>query len=132
LSKGDVVNIRELTERTGVAERQIRYLIAEGFMPSPTGGRAHATYGEEHVAAIRRYTKLRELGFPPAAIKLLLQVGEGAPFPIAPGVTLVVNPDLLGSGTNVKPILDRVTTLLNDLLKEPIDADALKRTAHHD
>jgi DNA-binding transcriptional MerR regulator len=125
------VNIRELGELTGVAERQIRYLIAEGFMPSPTGGRAHATYGAEHVAAIRRYTKLRELGFPPAAIKLLLQAGEGAPFPIAPGVTLVINPDLLGSGANVKPILDRVTTLLNDLLKEPINADALKRTAHH-
>jgi hypothetical protein len=47
-------------------------------------------------------------------------------------VTLVINPDLLGSGANVKPLLDRLTILLNDLLKEPIDADALKRTAHHD
>jgi DNA-binding transcriptional MerR regulator len=126
------VNIRELTQLTGIAERQIRYLVAERFMLPPTGGRAHATYGEEHVAAIRRYTKLRELGFPPAAIKLLLQAGEGAPFPVAPGVTLVINPDLLGSGANVKPLLDRLTILLNDLLKEPIDADALKRTAHHD
>ncbi len=112
------MNIHELTAVTGVPERQIRYLIAEGFIPSPRGGRARATYGDDHVAAIRRYNALRELGFPPAAIKLLLETGEGAPFPVAPGVTLVVDPALIGSGVRVEPLATRVAELLNDLLRE--------------
>src|SRR5262245_11393177 len=89
------MHIRELRARTGEAERQIRYLIAEGFIPPPRGGRANADYGEDHVAAISRYARLRDLGFPPAAIKLLLQAGEGTPFPVAPGVTLVIDSKLL-------------------------------------
>ena len=88
------MNIRELVGPTGIPERQIRYLIAEGFMPAPHGGASNADYGDDHVAAINRYTRLRELGFPPAAIKLLLEGGQGAPFPVAPGITLVVDPDL--------------------------------------
>lgn len=117
------MNIRELVARTGVAERQVRYLIAEGFVPPPSGGRSNADYGEDHVVAIVRYTRLRDLGFPPAAIKLLLQSREGAPFPVAPGVTLVVDPQLLGSGTPVEPVLDAVRRVLTDLMKEPADAD---------
>jgi DNA-binding transcriptional MerR regulator len=116
------MNIRELAARTGLAERQIRYLIAEGFIPPPRGGRANADYDEDHVAAIIRYTRLRDLGFPPAAIKLLLQTREGAPFPVAPGVTLVLDPKLLGSGTPVEPIIDSIRRLLTDLLEEPVHA----------
>ena len=112
------MNIRELVSITGMPERQMRYLIAEGFMPPPRGGRANADYGDDHVAAIHRYTRLRDLGFPPAAIKLLLEGGQGAPFPVAPGVTLVIDPQLLGSGTDTGPLVDRIATLLTELLKE--------------
>ena len=112
------MNIRELTSRTSIAERQIRYLIAEGFMPAPHGGRSNADYDDDHVVAIQRYTRLKELGFPPAAIKLLLQGGHGAPFTVAPGITLVVNPDLLGQVADVTPIINRATALLKDLLEE--------------
>ena len=113
------MHIRELIERTGIAERQVRYLISEGFMPPPQGGRANADYGEDHVAAVARYVRLHELGFPPAAIKLLMQAREGAPFPVAPGITLVVDPALLGSGKPAKPLADRVNRLLSDILMEP-------------
>jgi len=115
------MNIRELAARTGVAERQVRYLIAEGFIPPPRGGRANADYGDDHAAAIDRYARLRDLGFPPAAIKLLLQAREGAPFPVAPGLTLVVDPKLLASGMPVQPVVESVQSLLTDLfkLKEP-------------
>ena len=112
------MNIRELTSRTGIAERQIRYLIAEGFMPAPHGGRSNADYDDDHVVAIQRYSRLKELGFPPAAIKLLLQGGHGAPFTVATGITLVVNPDLLGQVADVTPIINRATALLKDLLEE--------------
>ena len=113
------MNIRELVAITGIPERQMRYLIAEGFMPPPRGGRANADYGDDHVAAIRRYTRLRELGFPPAAIKLLREAKEGAPFPVAPGVTLVVDPQLLGSGGMPVPWPIGSQHCSPTLLKEP-------------
>jgi MerR family transcriptional regulator, copper efflux regulator len=112
------MDMRELTRLLRVTERQVRYLIAEGFVPPPRGGRANADYGDHHVTAIRRYNRLRELGFPPAAIKLLLEAREGAPFTIAPGVTLVVEPNLLGSGTPPGPLIERIAKLLTDLLKD--------------
>ncbi len=115
------MNIHELTGRAGVPERQVRYLIAEGFIPPPRGGRARAEYGEDHLAGIGRYTRLRALGFPPAAIKLLLQAREGAPFAVAPGITLVVDPGLIGSGAEIGPLADRVIQLLTDLLKDKRD-----------
>jgi DNA-binding transcriptional MerR regulator len=110
------MRMNELTDLTGIAERQVRYLIAEGFIPPPRGGRANADYGEDHVAAIRRYIRLRDLGFPPAAIKLLLQAREGAPIPVAPGITLVVDPNLIGSGTDVGDLAERIVTLLSKIL----------------
>lgn len=112
------MRIRDLTDLTGTAERQVRYLIAEGFVPPPRGGRSNADYGDDHVAAIRRYMRLRDLGFPPAAIKLLLQAQEGAPFPIAPGITLVVAPDLLATGAPVEPLVEHIRRILTELLKE--------------
>ncbi len=113
------MHIRELASLVCLPERQIRYLIAEGFMPPPRGGRAHADYGEDHLAAARRYTRLRSLGFPPAAIKVLLSAREGVPFPVADGrITVLVSPDLLGSGEDVAQYLDQLRDLLTDLFRE--------------
>ena len=113
------MHIRELVARTGISERQVRYLIAEGFMPPPTGGRAMADYGEAHVEAIQRYLSVRALGFPPAAIRKLLEAKEGAPFPVAPGITLVVDPLLLNSSTPIKPVLARLKEILIKIFREP-------------
>jgi MerR family copper efflux transcriptional regulator len=121
------VNLRELVRLTGVAERQVRFLIAEGFMPPPGGGRANADYGDDHVAAIGRYMRLHDLGFPPAAIRILLQAEEGVPFPIAPGITLVVAPGMLGSGLPAGPLVDRIRDTLTRLLQEPEHDDARSR-----
>ena len=119
------MNIRELAAATGIAERQVRYLIAEGFMPPPRGGRATAEYGDDHATAIHRYQRLRQLGFPPAAIRVLLQSGEGAPFPVAPGITLVVDPAMLGGGADTAPLLARLAALLTDILKKDPHPTAL-------
>jgi DNA-binding transcriptional MerR regulator len=131
LSKGCAVNIRDLIRLTAIPERQVRYLIAEGFVPAPRGGRANADYGDDHVAAIRRYVRLRDLGFPPAAIKLLLQAKEGVPLVVAPGVTLVVDPNLIGSGAESGPLVERIKDLLADLLKEQTSND-VDRAANQD
>ncbi len=112
------MNMKQLSERTGLTPRQIRYLIAEGFMPPPAGGRTYADYGEEHTTAIRRYTRLKELGFPPAAIRVLLKAREGVPFPVADGITLVVAPDLHASGMEVEPLVERLDDLLRKILEK--------------
>lgn len=110
------MTLRELTEVVDVAPRQVRYMIAEGFVPPPAGGRAHASYGEEHVEAIRRYMRLRGLGFTPASIRVLLQAREGVPFPVAPGITLVVEPALVASGEPVEPLLRRIESRLAEIV----------------
>lgn len=112
------MKLRELAELMGIAPRQIRYLIAEEFVPPPTGGRAHANYGKEHIDAIRRYQRLKELGLSPAAIRVLLESRHGAPFPVATGVTLVVAPDLIGSGTPAEPLIERLSELLPEILDD--------------
>lgn len=48
----------------------------------------------------------------------MLQAKEGAPFPVAPGVTLVVSPNLFGTGEPFDPIVDKIRTILSDLLRE--------------
>lgn len=106
----------DLVSATGVTPRQIRYLISEGFVPPPTGGRAHAAYSYVHVAEIRRYHRLRSLGFPPAAIRLLLNAKEGIPVPIVPGLTLVVAPELIGSGVDVSTIGAKCAEKIEQLL----------------
>ena len=112
------MKLKQLSQCTGLAPRQIRYLIAEGFMPPPTGGRAHADYGEEHRTAIGRYLRLKELGFPPAAIRVLLEARTGVPFPVADGITLVVAPDLHASGMAVEPLVERLGDLLQQILEK--------------
>lgn len=115
------MNIRELSQLTGQPERQIRYMIAEGFVPPPTGGRATADYGEAHVVAIRRYSALRSRGFTPQAIRALLESGETVPFPVAPGITLHVDPQLLGVSMDADALVDRVRQAVSLSMKEQSD-----------
>jgi MerR family copper efflux transcriptional regulator len=110
------LRLKELIERTGTVERQIRYLISEGFVPPPRGGRANAEYGEDHVEAVSRYVRLKELGFPPAAIRLLLGASAGIPFPIAKGITLVVDPAQLVSGADIEPMIRNTRDVLSRAL----------------
>jgi len=113
----------DLVRVSGTTPRQIRYLIAEGFVPPPTGGRTYATYSDVHVTAIRRYDRLRRLGFPPAAIRLLLEAREGIPVPIADGLTLVVAPDLIGRGGDVAGMAAKAAAKIEELLSEGLTDD---------
>lgn len=113
----------ELVRATGTTPRQIRYLIAEGFVPPPVGGRTYATYGAAHVVAIRRYERLRNLGFPPAAIRLLVDAKAGIPVPIANGLTLVIAPDMIGTGGDVSGIVSKAAAKIEELLAEDVSQE---------
>ncbi len=108
----------DLVSITGTTPRQIRYLIAEEFVPPTTGERTYATYNDVHVTAIRRYDRLRSLGFPPAAIRLLLDAREGIPVPIANGLTLVIALELIGSGGDVSGIAALAAAKVEELLSQ--------------
>lgn len=108
----------DLVRATGSTPRQIRYLIAEGFVPPPKGGRTYATYSDVHVTAIRRYDRLRSLGFPPAAIRLLLAAREGIPVPLADGLTLIIAPELIGRGGDAVSMAAKAAAKVEELLSE--------------
>jgi DNA-binding transcriptional MerR regulator len=89
------VRLDELAERTGLAARQVRYLISEDLVPHAGGTRANPSYDQRHVDAIERYKALRDDGHRPAKIRALLRiedlVARGGPIPLAPGVHLIVD-----------------------------------------
>jgi DNA-binding transcriptional MerR regulator len=96
-----------------VTARFVRFLVAEGVIPPPRGGRANADYGCDHLNGIRRYLSLRALGLSAARVKEIVAgaTGDGVLAPIAPGITLIVDPKKL-----VRPLRP------NEI------ADALKQT----
>lgn len=119
------MNIHELVQRTGITERQVRYLISEGIVPAPRGGRSNADYGDDHLATIQRYLSLRKLGFRPEVIRVLLETGKGVPISIAPGLTLLVDPAIF-TGVEFEHVIERLKAAAADTIQEPPHA----RTRH--
>lgn len=112
------MTLRELAAEVGATPRHIRFLIAEGLCPPPDGGRKFATYGEEHLEAVRRCRTLRQMGFPLEAVRQLQKAGRiGAPFVIAEGITLVIASERFGSGAPVEPLLEQVRGVLETALR---------------
>jgi Predicted transcriptional regulators len=91
------LDIEQLTAETGVDRRQVRFLISEGIVPRPDGGRKFPVYGQHHVDAIRDYLALRQAGMSVAAIR-----ASGLPSVLtpAPGVTVTIAPGTLVPGTD--------------------------------
>jgi hypothetical protein len=65
------MNLEKFTRLVGETPRKVRYLIAEGFIPGPTGSRCRPSYGSIHISSVRRYQELR-LKFSPLQIKAIL------------------------------------------------------------
>ena len=73
---------------------------------------------------MRRYGRLRELGFPAGGDPAAARGEVGRAVSRRAGLTLVVDPDLIGSGAPAGPILDDLRLLLEDIFRETRDADA--------
>ena len=110
--------MRELVKITGYTARQVRYLIAEGFVPSPEGGRANARYGDVHVSAIKRYQLLREAGFSPASIRLLMESQTSVPFQVIPGISLTVDPHLIAERPPIDDLDEQIKLLLDRIFSK--------------
>ena len=107
------MTLAELAQAAGVPPRQIRFMIAEGFVPPATGtGRGADVYGEEHLAKIRRYMTLHALGMKPSAIKVLMEFDEAIPIFQQGGVELRVDPSVDPQSIDVDQTLAAIARAL--------------------
>jgi MerR family transcriptional regulator, mercuric resistance operon regulatory protein len=70
------ITIGELSRRTGVNIETIRYFEKVGLLDTPSrteGG--HRVYAERHVRALSFIKRARELGFAPAEVRTMLNLG---------------------------------------------------------
>jgi len=115
------MNMSELIEAAGggqVTARFVRFLISEGVIPAPTGGRAHASYDADHLHGIISYVRLRGLGLSPAQVKSILQSsrGETVPLTIAPGVSLHIDLRSFDLKTDITQVGRRVEEALANFI----------------
>ncbi len=122
----------KLPELAGPAPRQTGHLISQESTPPPSGVRARASYGEERAVASGRYMRLKRLGFAPATIRVLLVAREGEPFPVVPGVTLILDPQLIAPEAEPEPLLKRIADLLPKSLEEDGANDRLHIVAREE
>jgi DNA-binding transcriptional MerR regulator len=67
---GDLrLSIRDLSARTGVSIRTIRYYLAAGLLPSPGARGKSASYGEEHLLRLRLVRRLVDQRVPLTEIR---------------------------------------------------------------
>lgn len=80
------LKMEDLERLTGQPRRNIRFLIAEGVVPTPLSRGRNASYGQEHVAALKLYAQLKAAGVQSiAAIKERIEAArEGGTLRIAP------------------------------------------------
>ena len=122
------MDIHTFTALVGETPRQIRFLIAEGFVPPPTGGRAKAQYGAEHVEAVRRY-RLLQADHSPAQIKLMMSAHSSkVRVPVVPGVELELDLALLGPSLDAAKAAARVQQILSGIASAA-DATAADATS---
>lgn len=112
----------DLEEVTGLPARTIRHLISEEIVPKPGGSATKPIYGEGHVAAAARYTALSSLGMKVPEIreflKLQAYVNSRIPVPIAPGLTLTVDPGFDPRTAEPKRVGDAVRAFVTALIAE--------------
>jgi len=118
------VDIKELAQRAAMPIRNVRYLISEKFVDPPrtdAGGKAHADYGEEHLAQIRMYLHLRDAGMSQRQIRAHIEgrsvreVIKGIDEVVrqlAPGLKLKVTASLVPGDVDVDEVLARVRSIL--------------------
>ena len=118
------MDIKELAQRAAMPIRNVRYLISEKFVDPPRtdeGGKAHAHYGEEHIAQIRMYQHLRDAGMSQRQIRAHIEgrsvreVIKGIDEVVrqlVPGLKLKVTASLIPEDVDVDEVLARVRSIL--------------------
>ena len=118
------MDIKELAQRAAMPIRNVRYLISEKFVDPPRtdeGGKAHADYGEEHLAQLRMYQHLRDAGMSQRQIRAHIEgrsvreviAGiDDVVRRLAPGLELKVTASLIPEDVDVDEVLAHVRSVL--------------------
>ena len=107
------MKIGEFDERMGTNARQVRFLIHEGFVPSP-GTTSAASYGVMQEEALARYQSKRAAGMTPVQIKAEMKDVMPLSVVMSPGVKLVLDPGVPGW---VEPDADEFVRWAREQLK---------------
>ncbi len=67
------LGIAELAEQAGVTPRTVRYYVAEGLLPSPSGSGQQRTYSREHLLRLRAIKRLKDAYLPLEEIRRRLE-----------------------------------------------------------
>ena len=65
----DALGIAELADRAGVTPRTVRYYVAEGLLPPPSGAGQRRVYLAEHLSRLRAIRRLKEAYLPLGEIR---------------------------------------------------------------
>jgi DNA-binding transcriptional MerR regulator len=69
ISEPESIDILELSDRTKVSPRTIRYYISQGLLPAPEARGPGAHYGSEHVDRLRLIRRLQQEHLPLSEIR---------------------------------------------------------------
>ncbi len=67
------MTIAELARQAGVTVRTVRYYVAEGLLPPPSGAGPHSAYGREHLIRLEAVRRLKARYYPLAEIRRTLE-----------------------------------------------------------
>jgi DNA-binding transcriptional MerR regulator len=116
------MKLNELIEAAGhdkVTPRFVRFLISEGIIDPPSGGRAHASYDEAHLRGILNYVRLRDRGFSLTQVKEIVRSerGETVPIEVAPGLSLHLDLARLDRSLSPADAVARISQILSEILE---------------
>ena len=129
-------SLQQLSDKTDVPERSIRFYIQKGLLPRPQGEKRGAFYSEGHLADLLRIRQWQEAGLSLDAIGDLLQAKRESPvslarpgmvevrshLTVADGLELVVAPERAGlTQTQLRQLFQAVRNAYADLV-DPDDS----------
>mgnify|MGYP001212030539 CR=1 FL=1 len=82
----DGLRMEDLERLTGQPRRNIRFLIAQKVVPEPRSRGRNASYGPEHLVALKTYARLKAAGVGSLDVirERIAAAGDGGPLLIAP------------------------------------------------
>ncbi|MGY1426143.1 MerR family transcriptional regulator [Lysobacter sp. A289] len=102
------LSLQQLSERTDVPGRTVRFYIQKGLLPGPEGEKRGAYYTEVHLAELLRIRQWQEAGLSLDAIGGLLQGKHESPIaPARPGAVEVRSHLIVADGLEVVVAADR-------------------------
>lgn len=102
------LTLTQLSERSGLPSRTVRFYIQKGLLPPPHGEKRGAWYSEAHLAELLRIRHWKDSGLSLDAIASLLAAQAAPPIaPVRPGAVDVRSHLIIADGLELVVAPDR-------------------------